>query len=101
MRTSEATKWSSHAKRIVGILGVPSQCYLGEGHVGIEVLDRDDVRTPRGLRGPHVRKERAAKARNHSRVAEALPHSEGTAYKPPCGEIAMCARVGRMGPIKC
>ena len=26
--------------------------------------------------------------------------SEGIAYKPPCGEIAMCPRVGRMGPIK-
>jgi hypothetical protein len=25
---------------------------------------------------------------------------EGIAYKPPCGEIAMCPRVGRMGPIK-
>jgi integrase/recombinase XerD len=24
----------------------------------------------------------------------------GIAYKPPCGEIAMCLRVGRMGPIK-
>ena len=41
------------------------------------------------------------KARNHLRVASALPHSEGIAYKPPCGEIAMCLRVGRMGPIKC
>ena len=40
------------------------------------------------------------KARNHSRVASALPHSEGIAYKPPCGEIAMCLRVGRMGSIK-
>ena len=40
------------------------------------------------------------KVRNHSRVAQALPHSEGIAYKPPCGEIAMCLRVGRMGPIK-
>ena len=40
------------------------------------------------------------KARNHSRVASALPHSEGIAYKPPCGEIAMCLRVGRMRPIK-
>jgi hypothetical protein len=39
------------------------------------------------------------KARNHSRVASALPHSEGIAYKPPCGEIAMCLRVGRMGSI--
>jgi hypothetical protein len=40
------------------------------------------------------------KARNHSRVASALPHSEGIAYKPPCGEIAMCLRVGRMRPSK-
>jgi len=29
-----------------------------------------------------------------------LTHSEGIAYKPLCGEIAMCRRVGRMGPIK-
>jgi len=28
-----------------------------------------DVRTPRGRRGRHVRKEWTAKARNHSRVA--------------------------------
>jgi hypothetical protein len=35
-----------------------------------------------------------------TRVAEALPHSEGIAYKPPCGEVAMCLRVGRMGSIK-
>jgi hypothetical protein len=27
-------------------------------------------------------------------------HSEGIAYKPPCGESAMRRRVGRMGPIK-
>src|SRR2546425_2980795 len=26
-------------------------------------------------------------------------HSEGIAYKPQCGEVAMCLRVGRMGPI--
>jgi len=63
-------------------------------------LGRYDVRTPRGRRGRHVRKECAAKARNHSRVASALPHSEDIAYKPPCGEIAMCPRVGRMGSIK-
>ena len=42
----------------------------------------------------------AAKARNHSWVASALPHSQGIAYKPPCGEVAMCRRVGRMGPVK-
>src|SRR5690349_14074773 len=40
------------------------------------------------------------KARNHARVASALPHSEGIASKPPCGEGAMCPRVGRMGPVQ-
>src|SRR5262249_32594882 len=47
-----------------------------------------------------AKKEWPAKARNHPRVASALPHSEGIAYKPPCGEIVMCSRVGRMGSIK-
>jgi hypothetical protein len=28
-------------------------------------------------------------------------HSEGISYKPQSGEIGMCPRVGRMGPIKC
>src|SRR6202790_4845980 len=56
----------------------------------------DDDRTPRGRRGRYARTEWIAKARNHSRVAQALPHSEGIAYKPPCGENAMCPRVGRM-----
>jgi hypothetical protein len=96
----EAPKYVPRAKRIAGELGVPSRSDLGEGHVGIEVLDRSDDRTPRGQRGRHVRKEWAAKARNHSRVASALPHSEGIAYKPLCGEIAMCPQVGRMGSIK-
>src|SRR5215472_1367061 len=49
---------------------------------GIGELDHDDDRTPRGHRERHVRKEWSAKARNHSRVASALPHSEGIAYKP-------------------
>jgi hypothetical protein len=40
------------------------------------------------------------KARNHLWVASALPHSEGIAYKPHCGEMAMCPQVGRMGSIK-
>src|SRR5258705_13832852 len=60
----------------------------------------DDDRTPRGRRGRYARTEWIAKARNHSRVASALPHSEGIAYKPPCGENAMCPQVGRMGSIK-
>src|SRR5262249_56290554 len=59
-----------------------------------------DDRAPRGHRERHVKKEWSAKARNHPRVASALPHSEGIAYKPPCGEIAVCSRVGRMGSIK-
>ena len=59
-----------------------------------------DDRAPRGHRERHAKKEWSAKARNHPRVASALPHSEGIAYKPPCGEIAMCSRVGRMGSIK-
>ena len=49
-----------------------------------------------GMPGGNVQR----KARNRSRVASALPHSEGIAYKPLCGEIAMCLRAGRMGPIK-
>lgn len=57
-------------------------------------------RAPRGRRGRHAEKERAVKARNRSRVAEAERHSEGNAYKPPGGEVAVCLRVGRMGPIK-
>ena len=39
------------------------------------------------------------KARNHSRVAEALPHSEGIAYKPPRDEIAVCPRVEGWGRL--
>src|SRR5258708_4860050 len=56
-----------------------------------------DDRAPRGHRERHAKKEWSAKARNHPRVASALPHSEGIAYKPLCGEIAMCSRGGRMG----
>jgi hypothetical protein len=52
------------------------------------------ARTGGGKR--HVKKEWSAKARNHPRVASALPHSEGIAYKPLCGEIVMCSRVRRM-----
>src|SRR4029078_880238 len=40
------------------------------------------------------------KARNHARVASALPHSERIAYKPLCGEVARCPRGGAMGPVK-
>src|SRR6266480_4264980 len=59
-----------------------------------------DDRAPRGHRERHAKKEWSAKARNHPRVASALPHSEGIAYKPLCGEIAMCSRVGGWGRLK-
>src|SRR5262245_30700939 len=56
------------------------ECRAGQhsvkANVDILVWNFLDVRTPRGRRGRHVRKECAAKARNHSRVASALPHSE-------------------------
>jgi hypothetical protein len=55
---------------------------------------------PRGRRGRHAGKDRAGKARNQSRVAYALPHSEGITYKPSNSEVVMCLRVGRMGPVK-
>jgi hypothetical protein len=32
--------------------------------------------------------------------ARGMAHSEGIAYKPLCGEVAMCRRVGRMGSGK-
>jgi hypothetical protein len=35
----EAPKYGPRVKRIAGGLGVPSCSDLGEGHVGIEVLD--------------------------------------------------------------
>jgi len=60
----------------------------GEGHVGIEVLEHIDV-------GPRVG-ETACQEGMCSESSEPLagrlgaPHSEGIAYKPPCGEIAMC-----------
>src|SRR3974377_1768565 len=95
----EAPKYLPRVKRIAGGVGGRSRADLGEGDVGIEVWTSDD-RAPRGHRERHAKKEWSAKARNHPRVASALPHSEGIAYKPPCGEIVMCSRVGRMGSSK-
>jgi len=48
-----------------------------------------------GSQRMHVRKECTVKARKPLAVAKALPYSEDIAYKPPCGEIAVCLRVGR------
>ena len=70
--------------------------HSAKANVGIEYLDIDVELPGVGEDGMPGRNEQW----NHSRVASALPHSEGIAYKPPCGEIAMCLRVGRMRPIK-
>ena len=87
-------------ERIAGVLGVSSRLGCGEDHVGIVNLDDTMYGLPVVVEGGMSGRNVQAKARNHSRVASALPHSEDIAYKPPCGEIAMCPRVGRMGSIK-
>jgi hypothetical protein len=56
----------------------------------------------RALRGPrvqHVRKERSAKARNHSLAAGESALARASRISPN-SEVAACRRVGRMGPIK-
>ena len=78
---------------------MPSCSTLDEGRVDVVVLELSEVELPVVEEGG-MPAQNATKARNHLRVASALPHSEGIVYKPPCGEIAMCLRVGRMGPIK-
>src|ERR1700688_2988998 len=59
----------------------------------------DDDRTPRGRRGRYARTEWIAKARNHSRVAQALPHSEGIAYKPPWVKMRCAHEWGGWGRL--
>ena len=95
----EAPKYVPRVKRIAGGLGVPSRFELGEGDVDIEKLDKFDAELPgvredgmsgrNGQRKPGTtrgspRRSRTAKASRISRIV---------------GEIAMCLRVGRMGPI--
>src|SRR5215472_4983749 len=83
-----------------GIVGSAEPVNTRRRPMSTSLPGTDRRRTPRGRRGRHVKTEWPAKARIHSRVASALPHSEGTAYKPLCGEIAVCPREGRMGSIK-
>jgi hypothetical protein len=62
--------------------------------MAVAVIERTDSRAMPQIPWPEVQPP-------PSRVPKpALPHNEGIAYKPPCGEIAVCPRVGRMGPIK-
>src|SRR6516164_6955744 len=64
MRTVEAPIWTPHVKRIVRDLGVPSRSQIGEGLCRRCCPGTYQRSNPRGLRGWHVRKERAAKDRN-------------------------------------
>ena len=52
---------------------------------------------PTGVGSAARRNGTAAKGGNVSRVASALPHSEGGAYKRQRREVAPCWRDGRMG----
>ena len=98
MRTSEASKNGSRVKRIAGVLGVPSRSISAKAASASRNWTHAMANSP-GSERTACQDGMVVKARNHSRVASALPHSEGIAYKPPCGEVAMCPRVGRMGPV--
>src|SRR3954449_6480197 len=100
MRTSEASKTGSRVERIGGVLGVPSRSDLGEGPRRPRATGHMRCSNSPGSERTACQDGMVVKARNHSRVASALPHSEGIAYKPSYGEVAMCRRVGRMGPVK-
>jgi len=73
---------------------------LGEGKCCREGTECKQRQVLRGLRGRHAGKERCSESAEPLAGRLGAPHSEGIAYKPPCGEIVMCLRVGRMGPIK-
>src|SRR3990172_3294518 len=65
---------------------------------GIAVpAQREGSREPTGVRSTARMDSAAGKVGKVSRVAEALPHSEGAAYKRHCREIAACLRDWRMG----
>ena len=98
---SEAPKCIPHRKRMVGMSGVPSLSYAWRRPVSsVKELGTGSRRAPRGRRGRHVEKEQYSESTEPLAGRLGAPHSEGVAYKPQCGEIAMCLRVGRMGPIK-
>src|SRR3954470_8132902 len=104
MRTREAPKGGPRAKRIAGVLGVPSRSVLGEGRVGIAQLDTCDVRTPRGQRGRHVRTEWYRKpgttrgSPRRSRTAKASRISRPAVKSRCAGEWGGWGRLSEDGP---
>jgi hypothetical protein len=73
---------------------------MAKAYVGTARLEPTGYRSPRSRRGRHVRKEGQRKRGTTRRSPRRSVHSEGISYKPLSGEIGMCLRVGRMGPIK-
>ncbi len=90
---------NAHVKRIVGVSGVSSQCFLGEDRVGVVNLDDTMTELP-GVGEGGMSGRNAQRKLGTTRRSLRLPHSEDIAYKPLRGEIAMYPRVGRMGSIK-
>src|SRR6202795_3486711 len=73
---------------------------MAKAYVGTARLEPTGYRSPRSRRGRHVRKKGQRKRGTTRRSPRRSVHSEGISYKPLRGEIGMCLRVGRMGPIK-
>ena len=73
-----------------GRLGAPSRSDLGEGPCRNRESGHIRFASSPGSERAACQDGMVVKARNHSRVASALPHSEGIAYKPLSGEIAVC-----------
>ena len=100
MRTPEASKFKARVKRIAGSRERRAAENSAKANVDIAALELIDVEllgvVEDGMPGRNVQRKPGT-ARGSPRRSRS---SEGIAYKPPCGEIAMCPRVGRMGPIK-
>src|ERR1700720_4507094 len=96
----EAQKYLPRVKRIAGRIGSAELLRSRRRPCRHRSSGLAMIELPGGHRERHAKKGWSAKARNHPRVASALPHSEGIAYKLLCSEIVMCSRVGRMGSIK-
>ena len=96
----EATKVIARVKRITGVLGVPSRSIHGEGHTDIADLELTMI----GLLGVAGDGMPGKNAQRKLGTTRGSPRRSRTAkasrIKPPCGEIAMCLRAGRMGSVK-
>ena len=78
---------------------MPSRWSFGEGYIGIEILDMSMSDSP-GSERTACQEGMVSESPEPLVGRLGAPHSEGIAYKPPCGEVVMCLRVGRMRSIK-